>query len=137
MRSIDTYRSAKNLAISRVKRGYGKKKFETFLKNTLSADGLIYWNEKKSQSLSVSLGLQLPNAITNLRSNNIIRQTKAFVNTSDEKILKDEEIQVSKEAGMAETKEKIAASDPTSAHGYAIQKTRCKNSETKRRPCAS
>ena len=44
---------------------------------------IIYWDKKKSQTLSVSLGVQFPNAITNLDSNSIIRKARAFVNTQD------------------------------------------------------
>lgn len=39
--------------------------------------------------MSVSLGLQLPNAITRLRSNVIIRQAKAFVNIQNKKSSKN------------------------------------------------
>ena len=44
---------------------------------------IIYWDKKKSQTLSVSLGVQFPNAITNLDSNSIIRKARAFVNMQD------------------------------------------------------
>jgi hypothetical protein len=64
---------------------YGKDNFQTFLNRIVDSESLIYWNEKKSQDMSVSLGLQLPNAMTSLDSGVIIHQAKAFVNTSSEK----------------------------------------------------
>ncbi len=57
---------------------YGKDNFNSFLKRIADNDALVYWNKKKSQALSVSLGLQLPNAITSLNSDTIIRKAKAF-----------------------------------------------------------
>ena len=59
---------------------YGKDNFQSFLDRIVDSDSVIYWDEKKSQDLSVNLGLQLPNVITSLRSNVIIHQAKAFVN---------------------------------------------------------
>jgi|GEM_PF-1401294 len=61
---------------------YGKDNFQSFLNSLAKADAVFYWDKKKSQEMLVSLGLQLPNAITNLDSNTIIRKTRANVNTS-------------------------------------------------------
>lgn len=60
---------------------YGKDNFQSFLNRIADNDSVIYWNEKKSQEMSVSLGLQLPNALTSLDSNVIIRKARAFVNS--------------------------------------------------------
>lgn len=59
---------------------YGKDNFQSFLNRLADSNSVIYWNEKKSQDLSVSLGIQFPNAITSLNSSTIIHQSKAFVN---------------------------------------------------------
>lgn len=40
--------------------------------------------QKKSQDMSVSLGVQFSNAVTSLNSNTIIRQAKAFVKQNSE-----------------------------------------------------
>ena len=64
---------------------YGKDNFQSFLNKIGATDATIYWNKKKSQSLSVSLGVQFPNAITNLDSNTIIRKAKAFVKINEQK----------------------------------------------------
>ena len=61
---------------------YGKDNFQSFLNSLAKADAVFYWDKKKSQEMLVSLGLQLPNAITNLSSNTIIRKARANVNTS-------------------------------------------------------
>lgn len=60
---------------------YGKDNFQVFLNKIADSNAVIYWNKKKSQDLSVSLGIQFSNAITSLDSNTIIRKAKAFVNT--------------------------------------------------------
>lgn len=61
---------------------YGKDNFQSFLNRLAEADAVFYWDKKKSQEMSVNLGLQLPNIITNLDSSTIIRKTRANVNTS-------------------------------------------------------
>lgn len=61
---------------------YGRSNVQSFLNRLAEEDAVFYWDKKKSQEMSVSLGLQLPNAITNLASNTIIRKTRANVNTS-------------------------------------------------------
>ena len=66
---------------------YGRNNFQSFLDRIADSNSVIFWDKKKSQDLSLSLGLQLPNAITSLRSDAIIHQAKAFVNTPGEKIL--------------------------------------------------
>ena len=58
---------------------YGRNNFQSFLNRIADENAVIYWNEKKSQDMSVSLGIQFPNAITSLNSNTIIRKAKAFV----------------------------------------------------------
>ena len=68
---------------------YGKDNFQAFLNNIANKNATIYWNEKKSKEMSVNLGLQLPNIITRLRSNVIIRQAKALVNTQNKNISKN------------------------------------------------
>lgn len=77
---------------------YGKDNFNSFLKRIADNDALVYWNKKKSQALSVSLGLQLPNAITSLNSDTIIRKAKAFDKKkigSQQKNLSDTDIRYS------------------------------------------
>lgn len=65
---------------------YGRNNFQTFLERIAENNAVIYWNEKKSQDLSVSLGIQFPNAITSLRSNVIIHQAQSFVNTQNQNV---------------------------------------------------
>ncbi|MBR3894484.1 MAG: hypothetical protein IKJ35_04985 [Clostridia bacterium] len=65
---------------------YGRNNFQAFLDRIADSDSVIYWDEKKSQALSVSLGVQFPNAITSLDSNTIIRQAKAFVKEKSKKV---------------------------------------------------
>ncbi len=69
---------------------YGKDNFQSFINNIAKNNAIIYWDKQKSQRLSVNLGVQFPDDITSLSSNIIIRQTTAKVNTSEQKILKDE-----------------------------------------------
>lgn len=64
---------------------YGKDNIQSFLQKIADASATIYWNEKKSQDMSVNLGVQFPNIITSLDSNTIIRRAKAFVKTNAEK----------------------------------------------------
>ena len=59
---------------------YGRNNFQSFLNRISENDAVIYWDKQKSQDLSVSLGIQFPNAITSLDSNIIIHQASAFVN---------------------------------------------------------
>ena len=65
---------------------YGKDNFQSFLDRIAENEAVIYWDEKKSRNLSVSLGLQLPNAITSLDSDTIIHQAKAFVKSKSKKM---------------------------------------------------
>ena len=58
---------------------YGRSNFQAFIDRIADENAVIYWNKKKSQDLSVSLGIQFPNAVTSLNSNTIIRKAKAFV----------------------------------------------------------
>lgn len=77
---------------------YGRNNFNSFLERIADNDAVIYWNKKKSQALSVSLGLQLPNAITSLNSDTIIRKAKAFDKKkieSQQKKLSDTDIRYS------------------------------------------
>ena len=92
---------------------YGKDNFQSFLERIVDSDSVIYWNEKKSQDLSVSLGLQLPNAITSLRSGVIIHQAKAFVNTQNEKTLYSDRDtdSVSNRSLLANALESVAQND--------------------------
>ena len=59
---------------------YGRDGFQSFINRVAENGAVIYWNKKMSQALSVSLGVQFPNAITNLNSDIIIHKAKAFVN---------------------------------------------------------
>ena len=68
---------------------YGKDNFQSFLNRIADTNSVIYWNKKKSQDLSVSLGVQFPNAITSLNSNTIIRKANAFVNSLSKKSSKN------------------------------------------------
>ncbi len=61
---------------------YGKDGIGTFIKKLADKKAVFYWNKKKSQRLSVNLGLQLPNIITSLDSNTIIRKTNVKIKTS-------------------------------------------------------
>ena len=61
---------------------YGRNNFQNFINSIANNSAVIYWNKNKSQELSVNLGLQLPNIITRLDSDTIIRKAKAFVNTN-------------------------------------------------------
>lgn len=61
---------------------YGKNNFQSFINRIADRDSVIYWNRKKSQNLSVNLGVQFPDVITNLDSDIIIRQTRANVNSN-------------------------------------------------------
>ena len=61
---------------------YGKDNFQSFINRIADNNAVIYWNRKKSQSLSVNLGIQFPDVITNLDSDIIIRQTRANVNSN-------------------------------------------------------
>ena len=63
---------------------YGRSNFQSFLNRIADENAVIYWNKKKSQDLSVSLGIQFPNAVTSLNSDTIIRKAKAFVNSFSE-----------------------------------------------------
>jgi hypothetical protein len=92
---------------------YGKDNFQSFLNRVVDSDSVIYWDKKKSQDLSVSLGLQLPNAITSLRSNTIIHQAKAFVNTQTEKTLHSDRDpdSVSNRSLLANALESVAQND--------------------------
>ena len=76
---LDTKHISANIMTS----AYGKDNFQLFLNRLVQENAIIYWDKKKSQTLSVSLGVQFPNAITNLDSNSIIRKARAFVNTQD------------------------------------------------------
>ena len=60
---------------------YGKDNFQAFLDRIADRGSVIYWNKEKSQDMSVSLGIQFPNAITSLDSNTIIHKAKASVNS--------------------------------------------------------
>ncbi len=62
---------------------YGRNNFQSFLNRLAESESVLYWDKKKSQDLSVSLGVQFPNAITNLDSNTIIRKARAFVNSKN------------------------------------------------------
>lgn len=66
---------------------YGKDNLQSFVNRLADSDAVIYWNKKKSQALSVSLRLQLPNAITSLNSDTIIRKAKAFDKQKNSKSL--------------------------------------------------
>ena len=44
---------------------YGKDNFQSFLNKIGAENATIYWNKEKSQSLSVSLGVQFPAGTTN------------------------------------------------------------------------
>ena len=74
---------AKHIRANIMTSAYGKDNFQLFLNRLAQEKAIIYWDKKKSQTLSVSLGVQFPNAITNLDSNSIIRKARAFVNTQD------------------------------------------------------
>ena len=63
---------------------YGRKNFEEFIKRNIDENTILYWNNEKSQALSVNLGVQFPNIMTKLASNTIIRKAKAYVNSSEE-----------------------------------------------------
>ena len=63
---------------------YGRSNFQSFLNRLAETDSVFYWNKKKSQEMSVNLGLQLPNIITTLDSDTIIRKTRANVNTPEQ-----------------------------------------------------
>lgn len=71
--------SGKHIDANIMTSAYGKDKFQSFLNRLADNDAVFYWHQKKSQDLSVSLGLQLPNAITSLDPNFIIRKAKASV----------------------------------------------------------
>ena len=64
---------------------YGKERFNNFIKNNLEQGAILYWNKEKSQDLLKVPGLQLPNDISSLASNTIIRKAKAFVNSFSQK----------------------------------------------------
>ncbi|MBQ9797855.1 MAG: hypothetical protein IJW50_09060 [Clostridia bacterium] len=64
---------------------YGKDNFQSFLDRIAETDSTIYWDKAKSQDMAVSLGIQFPNAISNLDSNTIIRKAKAFVKENEKK----------------------------------------------------
>ncbi|MBQ9773191.1 MAG: hypothetical protein IJW30_00835, partial [Clostridia bacterium] len=59
--------------------------FQSFLDRIAETDSTIYWDKAKSQDIAVSLGIQFPNAISNLDSNTIIRKAKAFVKKNEKK----------------------------------------------------
>lgn len=59
---------------------YGKDNFQNFINKLAKNNAIIYWNNKKSQAMSVNLGVQFPNIMTQLDSNTIIRKAGAFVN---------------------------------------------------------
>lgn len=62
---------------------YGKRNFQTFLENNV--ENVLYWDKQKTQNLSVSIGLQLPNTMINIESDTIIRKSSAFVNAQMKK----------------------------------------------------
>ena len=59
---------------------YGKDNFQNFINKLAKNNAIIYWNNKKSQAMSVNLVVQFPNIMTQLDSNTIIRKAGAFVN---------------------------------------------------------
>ena len=64
---------------------YGKEKFNNFIRNNVDNGTILYWNKEKSQDLLKIPGLQLPNNLSILASNTIIRKAKAFVNSFSQK----------------------------------------------------
>ena len=56
-----------------------------FIETAIKENRVLYWNKKMSQRLFAIPGLQLPDNLNNLDSNNIIRKTKVFVNTFSKK----------------------------------------------------
>ena len=81
--------SGKHITANIMTSAYGKDNIQSFLQKIADASATTYWNAKKSQEMSVSLGVQFPNAITSLDSDTIIRQVKAFVKTNGEKASKN------------------------------------------------
>ena len=63
---------------------YGKDNFQSFINKIADNNAVIYWNKKKSQDLSVNLGVQFSNILTSLNSDTIIRKAKAFVKQKTE-----------------------------------------------------
>lgn len=78
---LDNARISANIMTS----AYGKDNFESFVSRITDKNAVLYWNEKKSQDLSLRLGIQFPNELTSLRSNTIIRKSVAFVNKNEKK----------------------------------------------------
>lgn len=64
---------------------YGKKNFGNFLEKNLSNNTVLYWDKEKSLNLLGAIRLQLPQVLTSLDSDTIIRKSRAFVNSQDKK----------------------------------------------------
>lgn len=70
---------------------YGRNNFQAFLNNSFGADKILYCDERKSQELFKTLGIQFPDNLKTLSFNTIIRKSKSFVNSQELKNLRKEE----------------------------------------------
>lgn len=68
---------------------YGKDNFENFLTRNLDAGKVLYWDKEKSLGLLDTMRLQLPQALTSLSFDTIIRKSQAFVNNSEQENLEN------------------------------------------------
>lgn len=79
-RQGNTFKSANILTSA-----YGKDNFLSFLKRNIAYGYVLYADSKRSQELSVNLGIQFPDVMANLSFDTIIRQAGAIVNFSKQK----------------------------------------------------
>lgn len=81
---------------------YGRNNFQSFIERNVERGTVLYADKEKSQALSVNPGIQFPDVMASLSFNTIIRKTKAFVKSQEEKI---EENKTSEKVENTEKKE--------------------------------
>ncbi|MDE5721999.1 MAG: ssDNA-binding domain-containing protein [Clostridia bacterium] len=88
---------------------YGRNNFQSFIARNIEQGTVLYADKEKSQALSVNPGIQFPDVMASLSFNTIIRKTKAFVKSKEEKIKENKPSE--KEENTEKKEEKMKLSD--------------------------